>query len=295
MKFPISNRQSCFQDCGSEREFALTFRKFEPTHVGCYEVLKKPLPSAIGNAAAFTLMEIAICLAIIGFALVAIIGVLPIGLTAQQASREETIVNQDATVFINAIRGGARGLDYLTNYVYAIVNTGDKPSGQVGYLNPALAGAMNVAVIKAQYPSIGNWYNYLTSGSNIVGLLSTPERQDLVGLTYTNHIVAYVRSLSGLAAEKPPQDNQIMIGDTFGYRIYCVNRPTPMLTGAAFGRELANNLNELRLTFYWPQLPNGKVGPNRQTFRATIAGQLNAAWPGSVLFFYQPQIFTNAP
>ena len=68
------------------------------------------------------MVEIAICLAIIGIALVAIIGVLPIGMRTQRDNREETIINQDATVFIEAIRNGARGLNDLTNYVYAITN-----------------------------------------------------------------------------------------------------------------------------------------------------------------------------
>src|ERR1035441_663222 len=78
-------------------------------------------PSAF-TCAGFTMVEIAISLAVIGIALVAIIGVLPIGMNTQRDNREETIINQDATVFIEAIRGGARGLDDLTNYVYAITN-----------------------------------------------------------------------------------------------------------------------------------------------------------------------------
>ena len=68
------------------------------------------------------MVEIAICLAIIGFALVAIIGVLPYGMATQRDNREETIINQDATVFLEAIRNGSQGLDDLTNYVYAITN-----------------------------------------------------------------------------------------------------------------------------------------------------------------------------
>ncbi len=81
---------------------------------------------------AFTMVEIAISLAIIGFALVAIIGVLPIGMTVQKDNREETIVNQDATVFMNAIRNGALGLDYLTNYVTSIYrrSRGTLPAAQ---------------------------------------------------------------------------------------------------------------------------------------------------------------------
>ena len=58
---------------------------------------------------AFTMVEIAICLAIIGIALVAIIGVLPIGINVQKDNREETLIDQDAAVFMENIRNGARG------------------------------------------------------------------------------------------------------------------------------------------------------------------------------------------
>ena len=56
------------------------------------------------------------------------------------------------------------------------------------------------------------------------------------------------------------------------------------------------NLHELRLTFLWPQLPNGKLGNGRQTYRALVAGQMatNASY-GPLLYFYQPQSFTIAP
>jgi len=57
-------------------------------------------------------------------------------------------------------------------------------------------------------------------------------------------------------------------------------------------RQLSANLHELRMTFLWPQLPNGKLGNGRQTFRATIAGQIART---NDLYFYQSQSFTNAP
>jgi len=71
---------------------------------------------------AFTMIEIALCLAIIGFALVAIIGVLPTGMGVQKDNREETIIDQDATVWMDAIRNGAQGYNDLTNYIVAITN-----------------------------------------------------------------------------------------------------------------------------------------------------------------------------
>ena len=79
-------------------------------------------PPATRRSSAFTMVEIAISLAVIGIALVAIIGVLPLGMNVQRDNREATVINQDATVFIEAIRDGAQGLNDLTNYVYAITN-----------------------------------------------------------------------------------------------------------------------------------------------------------------------------
>jgi hypothetical protein len=279
------------------------------------------------------MVEIAISLAVIGIALVSIIGVLPIGMNTQRDNREETIINLDATVFIEAIRGGARGMDDLTNYVYAITNYQTLyPSGNAVVPTPGWDSSM------------------LTNGARIVGLLSMPEYTDNSGLPiptliyggYSNHVVAYVRSISGPAVEKPPQTNDIVVGDSFGYRILCVNAPVatdtnifislwksqPYGIGAQvmynwsywqanaatvatdipgqlfsskwakisfYPLELAANLHELRLTFLWPQQPNGKVGPGRQTFRTMVAGQLAQNPANTNLYFYQSQSFVNTP
>ncbi len=255
------------------------------------------------------MVEIAISLAVIGIALVAIIGVLPIGMNTQRDNREETIINQDATVFIEAIRGGARGLDDLTNYVYAITNFGGQYKNGVLTLSPPPIGYAN-------YPS------FLTNGANIVGLLSMPEFTDpnnydapienpsSFNFYNSNHIVAYVRSISGPAVEKPPQPNDSIIReDSFGYRVLCVNAPVATDTNIStlptnnpvyiYNQQLTANLHELRLTFLWPQQPNGNLGPGRQTFRTMVAGQImqtNYYNNGSPwLYFYQSQSFVNTP
>jgi len=208
--------------------------------------------------------------------------VLPIGMNTQQDNREETIINQDATMLLEAIRSGSQHADDLVNYVYAIVNEGSN----IGYLNPSLASKVgfNGAV---SFPSVTQWNPTLTSGASIVGLLGTPGG---------SQIAASLISMSGQAAEKPPQGNSVMLADAFSYRVVCVNMPVAVDTSTSFGKQLAGCQHELRMTFLWPQLPNGKVGTGRQTFRATIAGQLtttNASAPA--LYFYQSQSFTNAP
>jgi prepilin-type N-terminal cleavage/methylation domain-containing protein len=275
----------------------------------------------------FTMIEIAICLAIIGIALVAIVGVLPLGMNVQRENREGTIINQDATVFIEAIRNGSRGLNDLTNYVYAITNYWGEynnvngnlitsgVNGYSGYPNPT-------TTIQSGYITITPSGSFtvpartLSNGTNIIGLLTTPEFTDVNGAPinnlaagnyYSNHIVAYVRSISGPAVEKPPQDNQILQEDAFSYRLFCVNAPVATDTNIfntliypngppAYSQQLAANLHELRLTFLWPQQPNGSLGAGRQTFRALVAGQVvtNAIY-GPLLYYYQPQSFAITP
>ena len=246
-------------------------------------------PSAFA-CAGFTMVEIALCLAIIGFALVVIIGLLPQGMNAQRANREKTIINQDATVFVEAIRNGARGADDLVNYVYAITNYQTQyPAGAT--LPPTPIGSTN-----------------LTSGANIVGLLSTPEFTDINGLAlsdltgggFSNHVVAYVRSVSGPAVEKPPQNNTLMVNGSFTYRIICENVPVAVKPNSSYSTNLQANLHDLQLTFIWPQLPNGNLPPQHpsQAYRTLIAGRQvmdTNAVSGTRLYFFQPQFFINAP
>jgi prepilin-type N-terminal cleavage/methylation domain-containing protein len=243
----------------------------------------------------FTMVEIAISLAIIGIALTGILAVLPSGLNVQRDNRETTVINQDATIFMEAIRNGARGDDDLTNYVYAITNYWGQydPNGALTTLAP--------------YGFV-NFSGFLTNGAHIIGLLSVPKYTADKTLTnavnnlsnggISNHIVAYVHSLSGPAVEKPPQDNGLVVGDSFGYRIICDNLPveTDPNSTSHYATNLTANLHELRLTFLWPQRVNGSLGGGHQTFRALIAGQAaqtNDA--GNTLYFFQPQSFTNVP
>jgi prepilin-type N-terminal cleavage/methylation domain-containing protein len=283
--------------------------------------------------AGFTMMEIAISLAIIGIALVAIIGVLPIGMNVQQDNRQQTIVGEDASVFLEAIRNGTLGLDDLTNYVYAVTNYWAE-------FNPLPKNFTNHLGVNGYsysgYSISPNYYVGLTvptaqmgapinDGANIIGLMSTPEITDIYGNPtnnlysggYSNHIVVYAYSISGLAVEKPPQDNQIIQQGAFGYRIFCVNAPYDVNTNdyfqgtaSTYEQYMANNVHELRLTFLWPQLANGNVGSGRQTFRTLVAGQLgrqptntpansfnsDSIWYNTNFYYYQAQEFaTNTP
>ncbi|MCX8156879.1 MAG: prepilin-type N-terminal cleavage/methylation domain-containing protein [Verrucomicrobiae bacterium] len=68
----------------------------------------------------FNMVEIAICLGVIAIALVAIIGVMPTGMRVTQDNREETIIDQDARYFMQAIRLGAPGDIQLAGQVESV-------------------------------------------------------------------------------------------------------------------------------------------------------------------------------
>ncbi len=268
----------------------------------------RSLRATLRASRAFTMIEIAISLAIIGFAMVAIIGVLPIGMNTQKDNREETIINQDAAVLLDAIRNGARGLDYLTNYVLAITNwvtEYNKDMQPVNYwtngytFNNSWVGG---TIMSPPFP--------ITNGLRIVGLLSTPKyilpaggRWGYSGFL-SNRVVAYVRSLSGPASEKFPQTNSAMHDLAFSYRLtaevvpYWTNYvdPTWLISPAdqAVANNLQANLHDVRLLFRWPLRSRGELGPSSQSFRTLVGGRLEPVSDiGYPLYFFEPRSYTN--
>ena len=216
------------------------------------------------HRSAFTMIEIAIALAVIAFALVAIIGVLPLGMNVQKENRERTIINQDAAYLIEAIRNGARGADDLTNYVLSITN----------YVWQVSAGAQIMGFPPGN-PDRINWYTFetasingttapafrLTNGARIVGLLSTPKQITTASDDEVNQVIANFRAISGAAAEKFPQKDDNQLSLAFSYRLVPQLSSIPAaVEDTRLNRTFDTNLHEVRLVFRWPLLPNGVVG-----------------------------------
>ena len=234
----------------------------------------------------FTMVEIALSIAIVAFALVAIIGVLPTGLQVQRDNKEETIVNQDGSYLLEAIRNGGLGLNELTNYVEEISMVSRQPGG--GRVISRLRGtrlfekSKNVELINGRY---------------IIGMLSTPtlqwEDQGIGQPQWVeNRVVAIMRSISGKAADRV-QDEVFRDNNVFTYQIEVTVLPylppfpaDPAASPVeAFEREkarrLGDNLYEVRLHFRWPvdtasgdNLANYRVGRREKIFRTLISGQL---------------------
>jgi len=269
------------------------------------------------------MIEIAMAIGIIGFALVAIIGILPTGLNVQKDNREDSIVNADANMLMQAIRTGCivtnygvtpgvigRPFDFLTNYVDGIVisNSADKITY---YTN-------------RQYPISGNAVYFSGSsdvpdGSGIVGLLSTPAYLSPDLATFdngyyppTNYVRAWLRAMNGSASMQNGSnsimafryvvDMQITPHTWFSYdstNFAGYNLGTQDYTNRFIrwneARCMNRNLYDVEMVFHWPIVSSG-LGPNRQTFRGTIAGCItNCAVSGAPgdYYYFEPLTFTS--
>lgn len=264
------------------------------------------------NEQAFTMVEIALSIAIVAFAMVAIIGVLPTGLQVQRDNREETIINQDGTYLLEAIRSGGLGLDELANFVERITITNRSKGHSIGYFGSRL-------------PEDGSRIP-LTNGHFIIGMLSVPTYQLVRGnyrggqpVRSTNEVTALMRSISGSASQR--FQSQEFRENAFTYLLTTTIAPYSIFTNNIPSRNLdlverdrlttaqnvMSNLYDVRLHFRWPVNVSGEgedmqyqVGKREQVFRSLVNGRLmptNAYWfsnnhySSTNLFYFQPSTF----
>jgi type II secretory pathway pseudopilin PulG len=251
------------------------------------------------NAArAFTMIEIALSVAIVSFALVAILGVLPTGMRVQKDNREDTVIRQDGLFLLDAIRSSTRTLDELTNYVESIT----------------LSNILKQTEI-----------TNFASGEEVIGLLTTLKNPLLYSSSLPagprTFVNARMRSMTGAAGDKGNKTNEF----AFRYQVEAETIPIQIvppvsidnlrktansLTNGAIeklqiGEEIARmfNLNnymfDVRLTLRWPVYQVGdkwRVGRYRKTFRTLVTGTLSTNRISSSvrnLTFVVPNTFTN--
>lgn len=252
----------------------------------------------------FTMVEIAICLAVIGFALVAIIGVLPIGMSVQKENREDTIINFDANYLMDAIRSGSRGLDNLTNYVVVITNSSMLcHSGGIPYGKPHTSSYHYIGYTNDSFQSSNP---ALTNGTIIMALLSLPKylpgSNGIVayqpGDYWSNYVSADFRAITGSPMDQG--SSQASKDFAFEYRVTVEVVPSSsypyysqdpnlgnylapgqltntlntnqVLNGWQYAKNLQANMYDIRLRFRWPLLPNGKLGNGDRVFRSCVSG-----------------------
>lgn len=261
------------------------------------------------NEQAFTMVEIALSIAIVAFAMVAIIGVLPTGLQVQRDNREETIINQDGAYLLEAIRSGGLGLDELANFVERITITNRSRGWSISYFGSRL-------------PEVGRQIP-LTNGHFIIGMLSVPTYQSKENyrggrtILSTNEVTALMRSISGSASQR--FQSQEFRENAFTYLLTTTIVPYfPIATNnipsrnpdlvALTASNVMNNLYDVRLHFRWPVVNVSgegedmqyQVGKREQVFRSLVNGRLTQTNGSRFvpnnhyttnLFYFQPSTF----
>ena len=235
--------------------------------------------------------------AVVAFALVAIIGVLPTGFQVQKENREDTIINQEGLLWLEAIRSGARGMDYLTNHVVFIRQI-QRADGQV---------RTNTYRYRAGY----------ANGFEIVGLLTQPKYvRDGQGRWIYNRSQALVRAISGSAVEKNLTNDfaftYLLEVEAVPYNAFAPEETNWQRGGLSpeetlvrsnnwvVARNLERNAWSLRLTLSWPAEELGRnrlrVGRGRQVFRALSSGWMPRYElpPAPTLYLMHPSEFKRA-
>jgi type II secretory pathway pseudopilin PulG len=243
-----------------------------------------PVLQARRGERAFTMVEIALSIAVVAFAMVAILGVLPTGLQVQRDNRDETIANNDGEYILDAIRSGNDRLGLLSNAVYLV---------QINFHN-------------GDREFIANEGGNRLDGQRLVGLLSTPIDPGRRGVS---NVVAWVRAMNGTAIDQDPDARDL----AFRYQIVSEIRPfiafPPAITNQLDTNELARitrlqrSLYEVRLTLRWPLFrdnvntpANARVGTHRRTFRSMVAGSqifypTNVASDERLVYYFKPSTY----
>ena len=266
-----------------------------------------------GADAAFTMVEIALCIAVVAIAMVAIIGVLPAGLNVQKQNREESLLTQDAELLLNVLRGGQTRLQDLLNYadrVTLIRQYRDRAPSRTNYFH----GPMVQGTPAGSDP--------LADAFQVLGLLSRPKytlepsavsRGNPVAVT--NIVRLEMRSMSGSMAEHPvirkaerrtpPNDTRIDFAFRYRVTLETVTRAPVVVPGVTpvSNDAMAGGVSEVRMILEWPLQRTGndpeqyRLGFNRREFRTEVLGQptrlqgnvpQNTAYFGDIVYPFNP-------
>lgn len=219
------------------------------------------------GTAAFTLIEIALSVAVVAFALVAIIGILPMGMEVQKDNREDTIINQEGPFHLEAMLNASTNLGTLHT---------------------------NLEWIELHVDGVFAWRAYASSTNldsrRLLGIMCRPKYETNSTSVTTNELYLKVRANSGPLSLESTNTRDL----AFSYILKCEVIPFTVSTygaDAAVSAAMRTNTWEVRLLYRWPVLRdvtnNVTTGVGRREFRRLVSARLyeeNDA-SGSLWFF----------
>jgi type II secretory pathway pseudopilin PulG len=256
------------------------------------------------SSAAFTMVEIALCIAVVAIAMVAIIGVLPAGLNVQRQNREEALLTQDAELLLNVLRGGQTRLQDLLNFADRVTLVRHFRGGatRINSYHGPLATVVAPDSVE------------LVDAFQLVGLLSRPKYTAepaspgaTTATVVTNVLRLEMRTMSGSMSDHPVvrdgrrrtggRDSRIDFAFRYLVTIESVVRQPLIVPGnipAISQDTMGSGVTDIRLTVEWPLFRNSpdpnvyRVGLNRREFRTEVVGTpatLNGNVPGDPNYF----------
>jgi hypothetical protein len=224
----------------------------------------------------FSIAEVMLAVGVVAFGLVAVLGVLPVGLTVQKDNREETIIRYDAQYWMTVLRAGMQPTDALHQVEWVELQVEDDDGPVVYRAHRPRLGGEGYDGPKSEWPPD---MTYLFMGhlkqttwpTDVIGWMSIPDR-GYASLSDTPHLgtvkkTARVRAMNGhlfdriygrkvlVATKRDFKDLSLSGGETafhpqpggefaFSYLLETNIAPDP-----------ANaNLWRITLTFKWPVL-----------------------------------------
>ncbi|MDA7915761.1 hypothetical protein N9B94_00830 [Verrucomicrobia bacterium] len=213
---------------------------------------------------AFTLVEVALAIGLVAFALSAIIGILPMGMRVQEKNLEDTIINQDGPIIMEAIRSGSTNLALLES--------------SIDWLRRV---EMSNGV-----PIFTNVFTNANNPENIVGQLSQPKYDP----NFTTEFIGQAKFVAGSGSLLIKDTAPAVRAMAFSYLV--TSEVIPLQTRINANPTLTNSVYDIKLTLNWPIRPGStpnsfRVGRGKKVFRSTVTGY---SFQSGENFFIRPGI-----
>ena len=261
------------------------------------------------------MVEIALAIGILGIALVAIVGVLPVGMNVQKENREDTLIEQEGDFFMEAL---VNSQDFGRD---SIIGTGQRRLTNV-------VDRINVRYLDIESNTVTSDITYdrdntagLIAGWNprtVIGLLSKPYWTRDTWHTQRIETRAVVRASVGSAAEQTPLFEDFAFHYELMVKIHPYSSPyelggdpalkDQMVDLGAFGlnelrrqESLMQNLYEVTLEIRWPVtgaeegVENYTVGNNKRVFRRYVSGSLVEDMRSPEMYFFSRYVYRPNP
>lgn len=209
----------------------------------------------------FSIAEVMLAIGVVAFGLVAVLGVLPAGLTVQKDNREETIIRYDAQYWMTVLRAGMQPTDALHQVEWVELQVGDGSSTNVYRAHRPRLGGDGAGPEWANLPPLFRGHLKQTSWpTDVIGWMSIPD--DGTGLGSVKK-TARVRALNGQLFDRiygrkvlvATRQEFVSEGDTAFHPLSGGEFAFSYLLETRIAPDPANaNLWRITLTFKWPVL-----------------------------------------